>query len=326
MVIHPYPQAPLPASAGTESSYSLYGITVRSRWRLPFAAAPPGSAPAIDIVPGEAEAFRAAAELVRGRGGETDWFTSGPLPGGEHYLRWEDLFECIVSAAGERIACRPLEAATYEAFHTYLLGQALSFALLKQGVESIHATAVVVDGAAVAFLGNSGHGKSSLAAAFLAAGHPLLTDDLLVAERRNGHLVGQPGPPRIKLFPEVARRFFGSRAEGVPMNPLTEKLILPLPPEACSGPVPLRAMYVLAAPAGPHPDGVLIQPLSGRAAFMELSSNTYNARLLDSARLRNQFQAAARLAEAVPVRRLSFPRSLDLLHRVRERIVADAAA
>jgi len=55
-------------------------------------------------------------------------------------------------------------------------------------------------------LGDSGHGKSSLAACFLAAGHRLLTDDLLVIGESGDYLMAHPGPPRIKLFPAVWRR------------------------------------------------------------------------------------------------------------------------
>ena len=58
----------------------------------------------------------------------------------------------------------------------------LSFSLLSLGYEPLHATAVVVDGEAVAFLGDCGYGKSTLGAAFLARGFPLLTDDVLALE------------------------------------------------------------------------------------------------------------------------------------------------
>ena len=63
-----------------------------------------------------------------------------------------------------------------------MLGQALSFALIERGFEPLHGTAVVVDGVAAVFLGGSGCGKSSLAASFLATGHRVLTDDLLIVQ------------------------------------------------------------------------------------------------------------------------------------------------
>ena len=64
---------------------------------------------------------------------------------------------------------------------------------------------IVVNGRAVAFLGASTYGKSSLAACFIAAGHRLLTDDTLRLEERDGQWIAYPGPPRLRLLPKVAR-------------------------------------------------------------------------------------------------------------------------
>ena len=85
-----------------------------------------------------------------------------------------------------------------------MLGQALSFALVRQGFEPLHATVVVVDDHAVAFLGGNAFGKSSLAACFLEAGYRLLTDDLLILRESSDRILAYPGPPRIKLFPKIA--------------------------------------------------------------------------------------------------------------------------
>ncbi|PYT92309.1 MAG: hypothetical protein DMG36_15620 [Acidobacteria bacterium] len=84
----------------------------------------------------------------------TDWFHYAPLEDGSDYLRWTGLFEFLISADGRRIAARTLTDISQEAFQTYLLGQVLSFALLKQGIESLHSTVVAVDGGAVAILGD----------------------------------------------------------------------------------------------------------------------------------------------------------------------------
>ena len=44
--------------------------------------------------------------------------------------------------------------------------------LIKKDIHSLHASAVAVDGKAIAFLGSNGFGKSSLAASFVNAGYP----------------------------------------------------------------------------------------------------------------------------------------------------------
>ena len=53
-------------------------------------------------------------------------------------------YTCLVSADGRAVAARHLCGASHEAFHTYLLGQALSFALINQGFDPLHATTVTI--------------------------------------------------------------------------------------------------------------------------------------------------------------------------------------
>src|SRR5262249_25332773 len=138
-----------------------------------------------------------------------------------------------------------------------------------RGVEPIHATVAVVGGKAVGFLGDCGAGKSTLGAAFLAMGYPILTDDLLALERSRAGYTGHPGMSRLKLFPRVARAL-RSRVRGARMNPGTAKLILPLAPtEAASRPASLQALYVLARPAR-RPGRIEIEPLAPTDAFLEV--------------------------------------------------------
>src|SRR5213080_1250086 len=150
------------------------------------------------------------------------------LADGSSYVRWDTVGEFLVSPDGLQVRCRQFDLASTESFQVYLLGQALSFALVNRGFEPIHATVVVVNGEAVVFLGDSGFGKSTLAAPFVSAGYPVLTDDLLILQPGTDRVLAYPGPARIKLFPKAARRFLRDAASGIRMNPDTEKLILPL--------------------------------------------------------------------------------------------------
>ena len=126
-------------------------------------------------------------------------------------MRTPDLFrldgKVALVTGGAGIVGRPIEDQSLEVFQTYLLGAVLSFALLKQGIDPIHATVVVVDGMGIALLGNTGYGKSTLAAAFLASGHRLLTDDLLVVSRRaEGLLLSAGHAVRRRLERSPAQR------------------------------------------------------------------------------------------------------------------------
>ncbi len=259
-----------------------------------------------------------------------DWFHHAALDDGSTYLLWTKLSEFLISPDGRRIICHAFDGVSSETLSTYLITQAVSCALVQQGIEPLHATVAVVNGEAVAFLGNCGHGKSSLGAAFLKAGHSLLTDDLLVvspAGPREGRLLAHPGPARIKLFPEIAERLLGSRRSGVRMNPDTSKLIIPLANgEHCGNSIPLKAIYVLRPPTGSRAGRrIAIRALPLRRACIELIAGTFNLVITDQARLARQFQWAARLAAAVPVKSLSYPRNLAHVSRVVAAIQADVS-
>jgi hypothetical protein len=247
------------------------------------------------------------------------WQRSAVLDDGSAYASWESVGEFLVAADGRRIECRPMKRCSIESFQVYMLGQALSFALVKQHLEPLHATVVEIEGEAVAFLGGSAFGKSTIAASFLSAGHRLLTDDLLVLRECGGTIWAYPGPPRIKLFPDIAGRFLDG-PDGVQMNADTGKLIIRLDEQqTCTRPLPIRAIYVLTSPpeAGRFP-AVTSEALSSRESFIALVKSTFNRRLAGASRMERQFTAAARLINTVPIRRLTYPRQIGRLKDIHD--------
>jgi hypothetical protein len=212
-----------------------------------------------------------------------------------------------------------------ESFYVYLLGQGLSFALLKQGFEPLHGTAVVIDGEAVALVADCGRGKSTLAAAFVKAGHSLLTDDVLMLHAAGTRVMAFPGPARVKLFPKVARALLAHPAGGAAMNSQTSKRVLPLAEmHVQDRPVPLAAIYEIQPPPGaPGRCHIQVKPVAGRDAAIAIVQAAFNCRVVTRPRLARQFMAAASLAERVPMRRLSYPRQLDRLPEVVRAIMAD---
>ena len=210
----------------------------------------------------------------------------------------------------------------------YLLGQVLSFSLLSMGIESLHGTVVVIDDGAVAFVGDCGYGKSTLGAAMLARGFPVLTDDLIALRESASGCIVQPGVPRIKLFPSVARRVFRRKPLGTPMNPRTPKLVLPLEQhEAAGRPVPLKAIYVLSPPRARSNrlTRPRIRPLGGREAFLEVVRSTFNLLVLREERLAGQFRFARNITATVPIRQLAYPRDLSQLPEVCNVVLGDLA-
>ena len=317
-----------PAAVATNACrhvFSVYGIALHSEIPLALPHHQQGELAQIELRTGPASFFSDATRGVRLEQRSGSWYEFCRLPDWSSYARWKEVGEFLVSADGRRIVCRQFDLATTESFQVYLLGQALSIALVKTGFEPVHATVVVVHGGAVAFLGESGFGKSSLAASFLDAGHQLLTDDLLLLQTSARCVLAYPGPARIKLFRKTARRFLAAAASGVKMNPDTEKLILPLDhKQSCRVPVPLKAVYSLAGPRDVfRQQDIRSEPLSPRQGFLELVKSTFNCRIRDTDRLQRQLHETACVVSLVPVRKLSFPRVWNQLASVRRAIISD---
>ena len=305
----------------TRFRYQTYGAAITSDVPL---ALPGHDGPALAAVhcsTAPKERFAAA----RKDAGSVDAFHRWALLGdGSTYVGWNTVGEFIVSADGHLVECCRADASSWESFQVYMLGQALSLALVNQAIEPLHATAAVVDGEAIVFLGGSAHGKSSLAASFLNAGHRLLTDDLLVIEESPSGLIAHPGPARIKLFPTVANAYLPCcKARGV-MNAGTDKLILPLAShQRCDVAVPVSAFFLLTAPRDAcRRRDVSIEPLSRRDGFMRLLGATFNRRVVRRSRLLRQFAAMTAIADRVGVSELSYPRALNRLDEVRDAVVA----
>jgi hypothetical protein len=303
--------------------YGIYGIHLRSEIPLPLPQQTERPLGTIDLRSGSEGFFRDAVQgsLLEDR---TVWHKLAHLAGGSSYMHWRGLGEFLVSSDGRQITCRKFAEAEMESFQVYLLGQALAFALVKQGFEPLHATTLVVKGRAVAFLGDSGFGKSSLAACFLQGGSALVTDDMLILQSRADGHVAYPGPDRIKVFPGIARRFLGKRAIGVPMNSDTGKLVIPIGGGGCAQPLPLACIYALCGPREVHRRGAIrIEPLTAREAFINIVANTFNSAVSGADRLQRQADAAIRLVRSVPVRKLFYPRVLSQLPAVRDAIIRD---
>src|SRR5579864_3207494 len=163
------------SGAHSHYSYRVYGLTLISDTQFSLPEHDGGGLAEVEFRTAEATVFRQATTGRNSLSWSDGWFQYAALLDGSSYVRWDGVGEFLVSGDGRHIAGRQAEPASSESFQVYMLGQALSFALVKQGLEPLHATAVVVGGHAAAFLGPSGAGKSTLAACFLEAGHRLLT-------------------------------------------------------------------------------------------------------------------------------------------------------
>ena len=131
---------------------------------------------------------------VRGEPVLRVWLQEGD---GSFRLRYSDGVEFGVDRRGTRVWASGPEGTLPEYLAVYLLGPVMGFVLRLRGITCLHASAVMVDNRALAFLGPPGAGKSTLAAAFALSGHPVLSDDVLPLTRSGWTVPGRAGhsPP-----------------------------------------------------------------------------------------------------------------------------------
>lgn len=228
--------------------------------------------------------------------------------------------------ADDQILCAVFDPAALSLVELRLLGPVLSYWLERQGIPTLHASAVRIGCGAVGFLAAPGEGKSGLASALVATGSALLTDDILAIEEQDGTFRGRPAYPQMRMWPDEALHFFG-RFEDLPrVHPELEKRRVKVGPGGFGLfqdlPLPLSLLYVTERIRG---GGSLeIRELSRQEALIELIRHSFSPTLVEAAGLQPaRFDRLARLVQQVPVKRLRYPSGFDLLPRVAEAVRLD---
>ena len=221
-------------------------------------------------------------------------------------LRYADGTEFHVRHDGGEIwATWPATLALEDAL-TYLLGPVLGWVLRRLGVLSLHASAVVIDGRAVAFCGSGGAGKSTIAAAFATAGHAVLTDDLLALRDVAGETMAYPASDHLRVWDDSARMLVGE-GHGLPLlTPNWDKHAFPLEAlgyEVARSPVPLGWIFLIAdretGDTAPR-----TEPVRAADAFVPLVAKTAANYLLSPEMRAEEFALLARVLARTPVLRL----------------------
>ena len=109
-----------------------------------------------------------------------------------YLLRFPRCADFVISADGRAIEAWPARTTSDGRLRQLLLNQVLPRLLGHTGRLTLHASAVRVDGFAIAFAAPTCGGKSTLAASLHLAGFPALTDDGLIVVMNNSQPWGLP--------------------------------------------------------------------------------------------------------------------------------------
>jgi hypothetical protein len=282
-------------------SYLVHGLGIRSELRLPELR-PRSVVPDVHVRLTSVD----APDAVRQE--ELNWRVA---PDGAFFCG-ERALGVVEVRAGKEIRVEPAGSArNARSLRLLVLGVALRALLHQRTLLVLHASVVAVNGQGVAFMGEHGVGKSTIAAACLEDGLRVVTDDIAAVDLSGSVPLVHPGATQLKLYPIVATMMRSRPDALVPLAADSDKLGWRKPSAWLNAPVPLARVYELVPGSTSE-----VHRLEGHEALIALLRNSYGGQLglvHDCPTAALHFGQCAHVEQRVPVSTLSVRRDLESL-------------
>jgi hypothetical protein len=291
--------------------YLISGLIVQSEVELPSAilSADEDRSPDIVIRAGEV-----SAHLLAPLRSTEAWETQS----GIFLLRLSGIARFLMSHGSEIVfdLAPECDARTVA---LYLMGTCFAILLQQRGNLVLHASAIAAEGRAMLFCGQSGAGKSTMAALLCRRGYALLNDDVCNLAPATGDTYEvRPDGRMLKLWSESLDQLAWSKQPGMEVRADVEKYFFP-PPVSEVHPQPIGAIYILRE--APPEEQNSIRRLRAIEGMAELKRNAYRPALVAAMEMEEvYFRASAALQRTAGIyllsRRLDFDATdalLDLL-------------
>lgn len=285
------------------NTYTAYGLKIQSDIRL---SASPSPAAHADV-----QVRRGKVEFPLEAADRTMWTTESDIR-----FRLNDVAKIEISCGREIVVDSDVED---KVAAQYVMGLAIGAVLHQRGLLVLHGSAVLSNGGVVAFLGHSGWGKSTMAAAMVKLGCAGFSDDLVPVSMAGGVPSVLPGYPFLKLARESGEVLGYDDPEWAPLLPEDTRSMIALDGPDPQALKPLSRIFVLKE--GDQPE---ITPMKPQAAVIELIRHSYGSPWVrKSGMSKHHMECCAALVESVPVCMLSRPRRLDLIQAVAELVLQE---
>lgn len=239
-------------------------------------------------------------------------------------LRFVGVADFFIDTAGRQIRASAASGVERETLRHLLLDQVLPRVLAHRDQLVLHGATVAVGDRVICFVGETGQGKSTLAASFHAAGHALLSDDAVMLTSAHDTTLAAPLYPALRLWPASVDGLFDVPPTLTPMAQYSAKHRVELAtPAAAATPRPLGAIFVLEDPQGDEgtDGGPSLSPYSPRDACMAIIANSFQLDPADTQRASRLLVRAGDVAQRVPVYALYYTRAFEHLAQVRRTVL-----
>jgi len=298
--------------------YLVYGMTIYSEFPLPGLQTGTGASVNINISRGNLDRF------TRTLSRPDDWAGPDTETLGRKFdlLEFEGVGKFLISD-GHQVTIDPASSSLNPSvLSLFILKYVLPILLHRQGQLILHGNAVSIFHRAAIFLGGSGSGKSTTAAAMHQHGHHTVADDVVVIDDCDGglHTVFS-GLPNLLLWPETVN-YLGYDLDELSQPVCNfEKYELRTGSSLPPAPIPLDRIYILAEDAAAR-----IERLSPRDALDWLLRSSYYGIWSKRAEITHLlFRRCVSLIDSVPVCYLRRPKILSALPEVIRLVEEDLA-
>lgn len=292
-----------------KQSCHLYGLNISSDLPLyQLRPVPAGGRIDVEVLLGAwipPEDGRPSGRLILHLETSKQHYTVTEVDGG-YVARFYGSCDIAFDAALSRLTIRPVVGVDLKLLSVLVAGTALALLLTMRGDVVLHASAVQVDQGAVAFIGGSGMGKSTMATLCCARGALLITDDVLRMSLAEDRLTCALGATEVRLRKSAEdllarfetppdRRSTGDARDALATMTAVDQRI---PLEAIVVPIPDKA-----AAAG----STLVSRLPAADALLLLSRFPRLLGWTDTEAIRRQFYQLADVVTKVPVHLAELP-------------------
>lgn len=227
-------------------------------------------------------------------------------------MRFPGLADFIAHSGTGQVNCIPAQGVNQNTLQHLYLNQVMPAVLSMLHRPIFHASCVVMDGSAIAFIGDSGKGKSTLATHLALHGNPILADDGLELEWTEKGYLALPSHPSIRLWEDSRARLLPANAVALPAVQHTSKNrfvsdgLFPFSEQ----PALLRRAFFLG---DGNTQSIQISRLSSQNAHIAWLANSPMLDTRDRDRMTSQFEQITRAVKMRISYSLDFPRDFSRL-------------
>lgn len=214
-----------------------------------------------------------------------------------------------ISLASRSVFLGPINPAIGEDYLLHLLyDQVLPRIIAHNGSLVLHGSGVETDRGAIVFLGETGRGKSTLAATFLAKGYRVLGDDAMITSQTENQVLCQSTYPSLRLRSDSFSTILGGNQtkQAMPQGYQKRGVELPPPKETDRAAAPVCAVVFLGLPV--DQEAMELLPLSPSQVCMGLIEHSFWLVPNDKCQAKTKLEKAARIAATVPGFQLEYER------------------